>query len=463
MKKWEKIAFTAVASAALLIPVYTMPFVGQSSATNAEKRELAAFPAFFEEGKFNTAFFDGVGDYLADRFTLRSELVKMQGGLKGAFGVSSEEDVIRGTDGWLYFEKTIPDYRGETSLSQVQAQRLQRVGDLMAEYAAAQGASFALTVVPNKATLYPDYLPYYYRIPDSYAVTKPGCENLTPLVELNQALKSSDWYVDMTAALTAHADETPLYHKRDSHWNNLGARVGYDALMTAVGGKAGVYADTPYTIETVWDGDLDGLLGSDRKDEQAVWQTEFTYEFTSRYRGEEDVLITTECADGEGHLLMYRDSFANALLPLLAQQYATATFSRTLPYDLTEVAEGDAVIVEIVERNLQNLLSYAPKMVAPVRETPTADANTHGQYVSAKAVKSGDYIKVSGYSDGSFGSANRLYLVVDGVSYEATPIAEGDPTADNGFTAYLPDDCAGKPITLLGEYHGNWIDQGTIN
>lgn len=462
MKKWEKLAFAAVASAALLIPVYTMPFVGQSSAANAEKRELAAFPAFFEEGKFNTAFFDGVGDYLADRFTLRSELVAMQSGLKGAFGVSSEEDVVMGEDGWLYFDKTMPDYRGETTLSDVQAQRLQQVGALMAEHVRGQGAAFVLTVVPNKVTIYPEHLPYYARIPDSYAVTKPGCENLTPLHVLNRQLANSDWYVDMTAALNANKD-VQLYHKRDSHWNNLGARVGYDALMTAVGGKAGAYAATPYTIETVWDGDLDKLMGSSYKDEQAVWQTEFSYAFTSRYRGEEDVLITTECADGEGNLLMYRDSFANALLPLLAQQYATATFSRTLPYDLTEVAAGDTVIVEIVERNLHHLLSYAPKMAAPVRETPVADANTHGQYVSAKAAKSGDYLKVSGYSDGSLGVANHLYLVVDGVAYEATPIAEGDPTADNGFTAYLPADCAGKPITLLGDYHGNWIDQGTIN
>ena len=232
--------------------------------------------------------------------------------------------------------------------------------------------------------------------------------------------------------------------------------------MTAVDGKVGAYADTPYVIEAVWDGDLDKLMGNAYKDEQAVWQTEFTYEYTSRYRSEEDLLITTECADGEGNLWMFRDSFANALLPLLAQQYATATFSRSLPYDLTEVAAGDTVIVEIVERNLHNLLAYAPKMAAPIREMPAADANTHGQYVSAKTAKSGDYLKVSGYADGSFGSANRLYLVVGGVAYEATPVAEGDPTADNGFTAYLPADCAGKPITLLGEYHGKWIDQGTI-
>ncbi len=458
MKKWEKITFAAVSAAALLIPVYTMPFMGQSSAAgNAEKRELAQRPALFVDGSFNRDFFEGMGDYLADRFTLRSELVQAQSAFKGAFGVSSEEDVVMGTDGWLYFDKTMPDYMGETALSEVQAARLQRVGDLMAEYAASRGATFALTIPPNKATIYPEYLPYYTRIPASYEVLKPGCEHLTPLHQLNQTLANSDWYVDMAAALTAQRD-TQLYHKRDSHWNNLGARIGYDTLMTAVDGKVGAYADTPYVIEAVWDGDLDKLMGNTYKDEQAVWQTEFTYEYTSRYRSEEDLLITTECADGEGNLWMFRDSFANALLPLLAQQYATATFSRSLPYDLTEVAAGDTVIVEIVERNLHNLLAYAPKMAAPIREMPAADAGD--QYISAKAVKSGDYLRVSGYTTGL---ADRIYLAVDGVAYEATPIAADDPTADNGFTAYLPAECAGKPITLLVENHGVWTTQGTIN
>ena len=264
--------------------------------------------------------------------------------------------------------------------------------------------------------------------------------------------------MDLAATLTDKKD-VRLYHKRDSHWNNLGARIGYDALMKAAGGNVGAYADTPYTIQEVWDGDLDKLLGNTQKDQQAVWETDFTYEYTSRYRSEEDVLITTACANGQGHLVMFRDSFANALLPLLAEQYATATFSRALPYalDLTEIEEADTVIVEIVERNLSNLLAYAPKMAAPAREMPTATEN--GTYVSATAVKSGNYVKVSGFTDGV---ADRICLAVNGVAYEATPIAEGDAAADNGFTAYLPADCAGQPITLLCEYQGNWMNQGTI-
>ena len=353
-----------------------------------------------------------------------------------------------GKDGWLYFDKTMPDYMGETSLTQVQAQRLHRTAALMAEYVEGQGAAFVLTVAPNKATIYPEYVPYYY----------PAATSPTPLHTINKVLKEENWYVDLTAALTDKKD-VQLYHKRDSHWNNLGARIGYDALMQAAGGNVGAYADTPYAIQEVWDGDLDKLLGNTQKDQQAVWQTEFTFEYTSRYRSEEDVLITTACADGQGHLVMFRDSFANALLPLLAEQYATATFSRALPYalDLTEIEEADTVIVEIVERNLTNLLAYAPKMAAPAREMPTATVS--GAYLSATAVKSSNYVKVSGFTNGV---ADRIYLAVDGVAYEATPIAEGDAAADNGFTAYLPADCAGKSITLLCEYQGNWMNQGTI-
>ena len=47
-----------------------------------------------------------------------------------------------------------------------------------------------------------------------------------------------------------------------------------------------------------------------------------------------DPRITTVNPVKEGSLVMYRDSFGNALLPYMADAYANAYFSRGIPYQL---------------------------------------------------------------------------------------------------------------------------------
>ena len=63
-----------------------------------------------------------------------------------------------------------------------------------------------------------------------------------------------------------------------------------------------------------------------------------------------------------GRLILCRDSFGNALHPFLAADFREAVITRQMPYPLTQVQAGDTVIVEIVERNLVNLLKYPPDM-----------------------------------------------------------------------------------------------------
>ena len=57
---------------------------------------------------------------------------------------------------------------------------------------------------------------------------------------------------------------------------------------------------------------------------------------------------------------MFRDSFGNALYPFMAEDFREATITRQMPYPLAQVQAGDTVVVEIVERNLANLLKYPP-------------------------------------------------------------------------------------------------------
>lgn len=235
----------------------------------------------------------------------------------GLFGTSSEDQVIVGTDGWLYFAKTMDDYWGRNVLDDRDIARLARTVELMREYAQGQGAAFAFAVVPNKNTVYPEHMPYYtLKTPDP-----------TNRERLAAVIGARPYVTDLAAALRAPGET--LYHKRDSHWNALGALAGYNAVMDTLGLPHEDYADTPRSVRRIWDGDLDAMLdpGLGRKDDQVVLDTAWRYRYTSAFRSEEDITITTENDGGTGRLLMFRDSFGNAALPFFAQAFREAEFS----------------------------------------------------------------------------------------------------------------------------------------
>ena len=48
--------------------------------------------------------------------------------------------------------------------------------------------------------------------------------------------------------------------------------------------------------------------------------------------------------------------------PVRGQLGREATITRQMPYPLEQVQTGDTVIVEIVERNLPNILKYPPEL-----------------------------------------------------------------------------------------------------
>ena len=47
---------------------------------------------------------------------------------------------------------------------------------------------------------------------------------------------------------------------------------------------------------------------------------------------------------------------------ILAEDFREAIITRQMPYPLEQVQEGDTVIIEIVERNLPNILKYSPDL-----------------------------------------------------------------------------------------------------
>ena len=95
-------------------------------------------------------------------------------------------------------------------------------------------------------------------------------------------------------------------------------------------------------------------------------RTAFDYYSDSRPEPDRIKIETINSGSHEGNLLMFRDSFGNALYPFLADTFSYCAFRGWYLIGWTGFPRGfDYVVVEIVERNLKNLAVKAPVMPAP--------------------------------------------------------------------------------------------------
>lgn len=438
--KFAKILYAVAICLLLSAPLFLLPFSQDSS---AEKRPLSEFPEVVVQGKVNTEFFSELDTWLAEHFPFRSAIISTNNLLKATlFGSSDEDQVVVGKDGWLYFSQTLPDYFGENVMTEAQLRQIVTTLSLIQEQVTQSGGKFVFAVAPNKNTVYPQYMPSYYQ--PSHTVT-----NLDRLTAL---LREEPYFADLRGALSG--SEEQLYHARDSHWNNLGAMIAWQQMVAAAGGNHALFQGVDYTWNQNWRGDLEDMIFPSFSflDWQADYAVDWTYQITSNYRSEEDILITTENTGGQGRLLMMRDSFGNSLLPFFAQTYEYALFSRAVPYDLREIDSYDTVIIEIVERNLANLLRTAPVMIAPARQL---------QGTQTQAITNTRQTKGLTHLYGSFsGDADHVYLQLsngeDTLVVEAFPILEkslledkSEAPLENGFSAYVPAKYKDYQVTVL--------------
>ncbi len=368
-KKLAYAAFTALILLLCLIPSLGMLLPAQESAAGGNQA-LSRAPSLRDpEGNWNPGYLSQIQDYAGDNFYLRQEMITAWSALN-AKGLRSSitEDVVLGTDGWLYFADTLPDYVGLQPMTDREIFSAARNLRLMAEYCESQGARFLFTLAPNKNSLYPEHMPN---------LTLPSARKPRDAKRLAEELERQGVdYLDCFALF--RGQEETLYFKTDSHWNGKGAALAADAVNKALGRSSG-YFDGPFTQEEVHKGDLYDMLypAGEGLEADPVYSGELTIEYDVPIRSAENLTIMTH-GGGEGSLLMFRDSFGNNLYPYLADSFDAALFSRSMPYrlDLAAQREADYVAAELVERNLRYLIQNVPVMPAPQRELPEGFPDT---------------------------------------------------------------------------------------
>lgn len=411
------------------IAVCLLPFIGMAvrpTTVSTENKAMAVFPELkTEDGTWNLNFFREFEDYFNEHFAFRNELVYADAKIQtSVFQVSNVDTVTYGKDGWLYYSSTSGDFLGTDRMSERQIYNVAHNLSLVSKYVEEKGSDFVLAVPPNKNTLYGEYMPYY----DSY-IADPvhNVDMLAPKLQ-----EAGVPYADLPELF--RNEEEILYLKRDSHWNMKGAVMAYNCIMDTLG-----YAHTDYSDSTVSrtkdeDGDLNRMLYTfyGEKEFNYRYDTEQEYTYVNDTESVEDVWIETEGGSGNKTLLMFRDSFGNTLIPLIADQFEKAWFTKEVPYGLESLMEQydpDTVVFEKVERNLSEYIN-----MPPIISAMEADAFTDAESLESDTTVSvgsleydADYYKISGsVEEGLLEDETDIIVRINGTCYEAYHIGNND-------------------------------------
>ena len=442
MKHRKKEYYIAVVLLMSLVPSLGMLWQQKSNANG--KEELKGFPQLYtEEDGWNHTWLSDAGSWFETHFAFRRELITADAKMKSTLQVSANDQVICGSDGWLYYRDSLADYQGTERMSQRELFNVSHTLALIQEYAEKKGVAFLFVPVPNKNSLYGEHMPYYDQVKESDE------KNLTALLkELDlEKVHYTDLYPEFAEAGKV------LYHKTDSHWTNEGAAIAADQILSALEIPHVDYAEETYEVRKDFYGDLEEMLypADPRPEEEVYYTRDQNYTYSTEETDNFAYKVSTS-SDGEGgSLVMYRDSFCNALLPFLAESFTEGYFSRGEPYYLDDLDtwQADNLILERAERFLPKMAKNTAVMAAPEREEVPENSvqifdgeirlDSDDEKSEVSYTTSGRYQMLEGSIPEKFRSDRaKIYAQMNGECvYEAFPVTLEDGN-EWGYRMYLP-------------------------
>ena len=432
MKKQIDIFFIIAVFALIIAPFVCMPFF--QNQTNSEKRDLSPLPSLMDDDKtFNVDFLSDFGDYFEDHFAFRNELIATNNAVNRSLLTSGSDSIVVGNDGWLFYSGTLNDYERKNQLSERALQNIAHNLSFVQKYCENRGSDFTFVCPPNKNELYSGKMPYYIVKGEG----ENNWERLKPYLD-----EYGVRYVDAYAILK-DSDET-LYMKTDSHWNTKGAIACANAILA--NSKIGVPSSELVTNCNLT-GDLERLINplnpsaemdsyvKNVNDEEGF--KGLTWSFSSG-NSVEDSTVTTKSNDANaiGNLVMYRDSFGNALMPFMATAFEKATFSKLVPYNMLLVDDKapSLVVVERAQRHLNYLAEVAPIMQSVKVDESIASTETKNLDVKLQSSNNGPFTILQGTLPQAYQKENtKCYLTLKNKNGDATTF-EAYNTSQN-----LPD------------------------
>jgi alginate O-acetyltransferase complex protein AlgJ len=342
--------------AAIVLPLATMR--DPSAALAHEQRARVARPQLAVAGSRYPDEFDA---YFRDSFGWRSQLIRWHNTFKFRFLAQSPvTNVIVGRKGWLFYAGEgdgvdIRDFSGRWAHTTAMVDRWLTEQEQRRIFYQRQGARYLIALVPNKQTVYPDYVPLRYG---------PHAPGVFDSVMRERAARFPELDILDLRPVLATRREPPPFYKGDSHWNANGAFLAATAItdhLRQVLPNTGTLRRADYSITTrpIDTGDLVRMLGLDiALDDVAYDYQRLTpgvenvqnEDLHRRWRQKDRALPTA---------VLLGDSFGGELAPRLADAFSSLHYYYSMRggFDPNLVSQdsADTVILLLVERYLPHL------------------------------------------------------------------------------------------------------------
>ena len=291
-----------------------------------ENRKLQQLPAVTLDGLITNEWMQNYESYTKDQFAFRDSWIDLKSRAEALLQKTENNGIWYGSDSYLFPE-----------LVTIDEKQYQKNLDALAAMCERHPGIVDVMIVPTSSLILRDKLPAFAPLADEDAY----------LDEIFSTLAGSANVIDLRGVLGAHTDEY-IFYRTDHHWTTLGAYYAYDAYAAMKNLLArfdrdgtpsvtveGFYG-TSYSKARNWNVvpdtityyDIPNVLSITNSD-GTVTQTgvmdasklEVRDKYAAFLHGNNAFSVLE--GNGDGSVLVLKDSYANSFLPYLTANYKT--------------------------------------------------------------------------------------------------------------------------------------------
>ncbi len=331
-----------------------MSNINQAEISQKENRTLAKFkPLILEDNEINFNFGKDFEEWFGDRFYLREKLISSYDKKLILQKNWTTKNVIKGKDGWLFLNgaESINSYTNKIMFTEDELKEIIAYLKNIDDYCNKNNKKFYFIIAPDKSKIYGEF----YTDSIKQVQEHSRVEQLIEYINQHSKIK----VIYPKNKLISAKGKIPLYYKTDTHWNLLGSYTGYQELMNIVKkdySNISIYKIAKYKDENN-NGDLYNMAPKLlRKEDKTIYKLpDVEYKnLCSAIKDKDDVVCYNKNANLS--LVMYRDSFSNALIPYISNTFKHSKYIWQYKISKNTIKNADVVVLEVVERFLPLLL-----------------------------------------------------------------------------------------------------------